>query len=148
MALWSKVLKMTESNRKVSLRDEFVTILKNFHTSEMDRQTLLGDRWEENERFYVFSNIETGRPLHPSTPTNWFRKFIKRHDLKLLRLHDLRHLHATWLILRGIPLKVVSERLGHSKISTTSDIYGHVLPSADQAKPAETMGSMFSLQKN
>jgi hypothetical protein len=52
-------------------------------------------------------------------------------------------LHATWLILNGVPLKVVSERLGHSNISTTSDIYGHVLPSADQAA-AESLNKVYS----
>jgi integrase len=138
-----KGTKNVSSNRKVSLRNEFVTILKNFYQETQERKALLGDRWEEKERFYMFPNWETGKALYPSTPTYWFRKFIERHDLKPLRLHDLRHLHATWLILNGVPLKVVSERLGHSKISTTSDIYGHVLPSADQAA-AETLNSMFA----
>jgi integrase len=138
-----KETKNVSSNRKVSLRNEFVTILKNFYQETQERKALLGDRWEEKEHFYIFPNWETGKALYPSTPTYWFRKFIERHDLKPLRLHDLRHLHATWLILNGVPLKVVSERLGHSKISTTSDIYGHVLPSADQAA-AETLNSMFA----
>ena len=142
-----KGTKNESSNRRVSLRDEFVTLLSDFYQESIDRKTLLSEQWTEKERFYVFSNIETGKPLYPSTPTNWFRKFIERHKLKPLRFHDLRHLHATWLILQGIPLKVVSERLGHSKISTTSDIYGHVLPSADQAA-AEALNSMFALQKN
>jgi integrase len=141
-----KGTKNESSNRKISLRNEFVNILKHFHTEERKRKVLLDNRWEEKDRFYVFSNVENGKALYPSTPTSWFRKFIKRQHLKPLRLHDLRHLHATWLILRGIPLKVVSERLGHSKISTTSDIYGHVLPSADQAA-AEALNSIFSLQK-
>jgi integrase len=141
-----KGTKNVSSNRKISLRSEFMTTLKNFYLETKKRKMSLGERWEEKERFYIFANWENGKALYPSTPTNWLRKFITRHDLKPLRLHDLRHLHATWLILNGVPLKVVSERLGHSNISTTSDIYGHVLPSADQAA-AETLDSMFSMKK-
>jgi integrase len=54
-----------------------------------------------------------------------------------IRLHDLRHSHATLLLAAGQPLKVVSERLGHSKTSITLDTYAHVLPDMqDQAVDA------------
>jgi len=50
-----------------------------------------------------------------------------------VRLHDLRHAHATILLQQGIHPKIVQERLGHSSISTTLDIYSHVLPGLQEA---------------
>ncbi|QFP75411.1 tyrosine-type recombinase/integrase [Deinococcus sp. AJ005] len=47
--------------------------------------------------------------------------------------HDLRHTYATLALRRGVPLAVVSKRLGHAKVSITNDIYRHVLPSEDRA---------------
>lgn len=58
-----------------------------------------------------------------------------------VRMHDLRHYMATNLLGAGIPLKVVSERLGHTKITTTADVYGHYLPAADQLA-ADVMGAL------
>ena len=51
------------------------------------------------------------------------------HRLDSVRFHDLRHTHATVMLLQGVHPKVVQERLGHSKMSTTMDIYSHVVPS-------------------
>lgn len=138
-----KATKNVSSTRQVSFREAFLPLLQKFYTIMCEVKKDLGERWAEQEKFYLFCNYENGQPLYPSTPTNWFGKFIKRHKLKQLRLHDLRHIHATWLILNGVPLKVVSERLGHSNIGTTSDIYAHVLPTADKAA-AETLNSVFS----
>lgn len=56
----------------------------------------------------------------------------KKTDFKSLRFHDLRHTHATLLIMAGVPLKVVQSRLGHSSIKVTADTYGHLLPGADE----------------
>lgn len=58
----------------------------------------------------------------------WY-KFQKQVDVPAIRFHDLRHTHATLMLLQGIPVKVVSERLGHASIKTTLDTYNHLLPS-------------------
>jgi integrase len=49
----------------------------------------------------------------------------------VIRLHDLRHCAASLLLVAGVPIKVVSERLGHTTIAMTMDVYGHVLPATD-----------------
>ena len=56
-----------------------------------------------------------------------------------MRLHATRHVHATLLLARGVPIKVVSERLGHTTIAMTMDIYAHVLPAQDR-DAAEAIG--------
>ncbi len=70
--------------------------------------------------------------MFPDTISKWFSKFIKRNNLKKITFHQLRHTSASILINEGINLKEVSSRLGHSKPSTTMDIYSHVLKTADK----------------
>jgi integrase len=71
---------------------------------------------------------EDGQPLQPLTLTHdWDRKLAKT-PLPRIRFHDLRHAHATHLLSSGVHPKVASERLGHSKIGITLDLYSHVLP--------------------
>jgi integrase len=71
---------------------------------------------------------EDGHPLQPNTLTHdWDRK-IAGTALPRLRFHDLRHAHATHMLSSGVHPKVASERLGHSKIGITLDLYSHVLP--------------------
>jgi integrase len=55
-------------------------------------------------------------------------KSIRRLDIRQIRFHDLRHSHATHLLRAGVHPKVVSERLGHSRVGITLDTYSHVLP--------------------
>lgn len=69
-----------------------------------------------------------GTPLQPDTLTqDWFRK-VAGTSLPRIRFHDLRHAHATHMLANEVHPKVASERLGHSKIGITLDLYSHVLP--------------------
>jgi len=61
----------------------------------------------------------------------------------VVRLHDLRHTHATALLRAGTPVKVVSERLGHSDVMTTLRVYQHVMPGM-QAEAAQTFAALFA----
>ena len=71
---------------------------------------------------------EDGLPLQPDSFTHdWDRK-IATTKLPRIRFHDLRHAHATHMLASGVHPKVASERLGHSKIGITLDLYSHVLP--------------------
>ena len=63
----------------------------------------------------------------PNTVSNEFAKITKRLGLNA-KFHDLRHTHATMLLKQGVNPKIVQERLGHSSISITMDIYSHVMP--------------------
>ncbi|WP_196603184.1 tyrosine-type recombinase/integrase [Pectinatus haikarae] len=70
--------------------------------------------------------------MYPTTPSQWFSKFLKRKGLPHMPFHALRHLSATLLISLGIPLKNISSRLGHADIRTTANIYGEALQSVDR----------------
>ena len=78
----------------------------------------------------VFTDGNGGH-LDPLAVTGAFRKLVRRSGLPALSLHGLRHTHATLCLGSGVPVKVVSERLGHTQISLTLDVYAHVLPAMD-----------------
>ena len=69
-----------------------------------------------------------GQPVHPHVLSQTFERVQANAGLPRIRLHDLRHTHATLLLKAGVPLKVVSERLGHSSPAFTMAVYQHVLP--------------------
>ena len=79
----------------------------------------------------VFTTM-AGRSLSPDHVTNEFVSIVRVLPIPRIRLHDLRHTHATLLLEAGVPVKVVSERLGHANIQLTLDTYAHVLPAMDE----------------
>ena len=73
-----------------------------------------------------------GTPYRPDALTRKWERFLERNNLPSIRLHDLRHTHATLLIQAGVSPKVVQQRLGHSDVTITLNTYTHVLSSMDQ----------------
>jgi len=101
---------------------------------ELHRTVHLGD--------YLFPTIEGG-PTHPDLFSQAFNRLIAGLDVPRLRLHDLRHTHATLLLKAGVPIKVVSERLGHATPGFTMATYQHVLPGM-QAEAARTFEALVT----
>jgi len=93
----------------------------------------------ESDDGYVFAKPD-GSPIHPDLISRTFQRFMTQIDLPRIRLHDLRHTHATILLQENIHPKVVSERLGHSSIAFTMTVYQHVMPGM-QAEAAATFGA-------
>jgi integrase len=75
----------------------------------------------------VFTTSDGG-PVHPHSISQAFERVARNAGLPVIRFHDLRHTHATLLIKEGVPVKVVSERLGHATTAFTIETYQHVLP--------------------
>jgi integrase len=94
-------------------------------------------RWDELKQEFghagqhLFCHPD-GRPIHPDTITEWFARLSWAAGLPPIRLHDVRHSYATAALRAGVPVKVVSERLGHSSVSFTQDTYMHVIPGMDE----------------
>jgi integrase len=88
----------------------------------------------------VFTNTD-GKPVHPHSISQTFERIANRAGVQRIRLHDIRHTHGTLLIKAGVPIKVVSERLGHGNPAFTIDTYQHVLPGmqAEAARVFETL---------
>ena len=80
-----------------------------------------------------------GSHYHPDYVSKTFQRKVVKLDLPRIRLHDLRHTHATLLLQQNVNAKIVSERLGHSNIAFTMTVYQHVMPGM-QAQVAATFG--------
>ena len=89
----------------------------------------------------VFTN-EIGDPIRPGSIGQAFGRLVASADVPRIRLHDLRHTHASHLLMAGVNVKVVSERLGHASVSFTLDTYGHVMP-GQQAQAAAAAASLL-----
>ena len=84
-----------------------------------------------------------GSPLRPhSLGQEWVRFLARNGALPRIRFHDLRHAHATHLLSSGVHPKVASERLGHSKVGITLDLYSHVLPNMQADAAAIVDGAL------
>ena len=87
---------------------------------------------------------EDGQALHPEVVSRFFRQAVKKAMLPAIRLHDLRHTHATLALRAGIHPKVVSERLGHATVSITLDTYSHAIPAMQEEAAARIAALVFS----
>lgn len=119
-----KLPKTDAGRRVVRLSADVVAALKEHRKAQVERQ-LAAEAWAEGD--LVFCTGE-GKPLNPNNLYRNYDALIAGAGVPRIRLHDLRHTHATLLLAAGTPIKAVSERLGHSKTSITLDTYAHVLP--------------------
>ena len=117
--------KSAASRRIVDLDEETVTTLRRWKVSQLEERLRAGTAWEPGK--WVFTN-EIGAPWQPDGLTTTFAKAAKAAGLPHTNVKGLRHAHATALLRAGVHPKVVQERLGHSSISVTMDIYSSVLP--------------------
>lgn len=139
-------LTLTKSSyRLVTLAPSVVEELRRFKAEWNKNKLLMGDKWVEKDRSWVFCN-EDGTHFFPTTPSTWWRRFTNRNDFRYIRLHDLRHTSASLLIAQNIHAKVISERFGHSSIRITMDTYGHVLRTADKMA-GNTYEGLFSSKR-
>ncbi|MGH3262402.1 MAG: tyrosine-type recombinase/integrase, partial [Trebonia sp.] len=121
-------------SRTISLDRDTVTILREHRRQQAEERLAAGSAWTDTGGL-VFTT-RWGEPLYPDTVTALMTKLINRHNrsvapparpLSHARLHDLRHLHATTLLLAGVPVHVVAARLGHADPAVTLRVYSHVL---------------------
>jgi integrase len=119
--------KTKNSRRPVELDATTLDILRCWH----DWQHATNISIENDMSPWMFPSADGG-PIHPHAFSQAFDRLVQRSGLPVARLHDLRHTHATLLIKDGIPVKVVSERLGHARASFTMDTYQSVLPGMQQ----------------
>lgn len=122
--------KTHRSSRPIALLPETIPILKKYEL-EIKKAKLANPAWQENNFYCKWLN--DGRPIKPEYLTRVFKKIIKKLNFnEELTLHDLRHSHATILLEEGKHPKIVQERLGHSTIKTSMDLYSHVTPQLEK----------------
>jgi integrase len=130
--------KTKRSERTIDLDPMTVATLKAHRHEQRELRLLVGPGWTDHD--LVFCGPD-GTPANPDAIGKAFARAVKRHGLPTIRFHDLRHTHATHLLVAGVNIKVVSERLGHASVSFTLDTYGHVLP-GQQAEAAAAVAAL------
>lgn len=119
----------TGTTRFIKLPTETMQLLRQYRTWYLELQLSNGDRWQHTDYLFVQDN---GTPMNPDSLTDWLNKFSKRHNLPHINPHAFRHTMASILISSGKDVVSVSKRLGHAKVSTTTDIYSHIIKQADE----------------
>ena len=115
--------KTSNSRRAIDLDPTIVAVIAAWRKWQHTEQEVTG----VEPPGWVFTNAY-GEPIHPHSISQTFDWIVNRAGVPMIRLHDLRHTHGTLLIKLGVPVKVVSERLGHGNPTFTIDTYQHVLP--------------------
>jgi integrase len=123
--LFFKEPKTQKSRRVIALPELAIDALKRHRVEQAKFRLMLGPAYQVNDLVCCQAD---GQPFKPRNITNSFWELANRILMRGLRFHDLRHSHATLLLKRGVLPKVVSERLGHSTIGITLDVYSHVMP--------------------
>ncbi|MGC4666416.1 tyrosine-type recombinase/integrase [Enterococcus hirae] len=118
--------KTATSKRTISLDDETLKTLSKWRTIQRTDYLALGFNTSSDEQ-YLFTN-ERNELYYPQVVNDWLKYLIKKYDLPQITPHHFRHTHASLLLQAGVPVKEVSERLGHKDIKITLEIYSHVMP--------------------
>jgi integrase len=110
--------------RTIPIPDSLIVLLKRYWKWQAEERLKMGDRWHDHGKLFTKEN---GEPIFPDTPSQWFRKFRKRHGLPALSFHGIRHTNASVMIAQGVDIPTVSKRLGHADINVTLRRYTHAI---------------------
>lgn len=119
--------------RVIDLDEETVNLLRAHRRRQQEERDEWGADYEDHDLVVAKEN---GSPIHPHSFSQAFERLLKRADVRTIRLHDLRHTHATLALKAGVPVKVISERLGHQSPAFTLQQYAHVIPGMQAAAAA------------
>lgn len=139
VGIYESTPKKERSRRYVTLPTETMRLLRQYRAWQGEERLRLGEYYQ-NQGF-VFSQ-DNGKPMHPDSVTDWLKKFSKRHDLPHINPHAFRHTMASMLYFNGVDSVSISKRLGHAQVSTTANIYAHVMEEADK-KSADILADVF-----
>lgn len=130
----------TESSiRTISAPKEIILMLKQLKKDRLAAKL----RGEKSHRELIFYDKNLN-PVAQDVLSKKFRYFLQENNLKHIRFHDLRHSHVTILIDAKVPIKVISERVGHSNVNTTLNIYSHALREMDQEASDKISDTLFN----
>ena len=133
--------KNRSSCRTMPLVPQYRDLLLRMKTRQESCRALCGNCYQESDYIYV---NDLGVPYCPNYVTAHFRRLLKKHGLRLIRFHDLRHTCASLLLKNGVDMKDIQEWMGHSSYSTTANIYAH-LDDRSKRRSADKMEQAFRI---
>ena len=139
----ASVPKTRRSRRVLDLDAATVVALQQHRSHQRERYLRVGVTATASDRVFT---TDLGEPLQPNSVGQAFRRLVKEAGVPVIRLHDLRHTHASQLLMAGINIKVVSERLGHASVGFTLDTYAHVMP-GQQAEAAAVAAALLDVSE-
>lgn len=139
IGIYEDTPKTERSKRYVSLPTETMQLLRQYKAWQNAERLRLGEYYQD--KGFVFAQ-DTGGPMHPDSVTTWLTRFSKRHGLPHVNAHAFRHTMASMLYFNGVDSVSISKRLGHAQVSTTANIYAHVMEAADK-KNADILADVF-----
>lgn len=134
----------TYTVRFIKLPVETMELLQKYRCWYIEQQLMNGDRWNNTGYLFVQNN---GKAMSPDSLTNWLRKFAVRYNLPNVHPHKFRHTMASLLYYNGLDSISISKRLGHAKVSTTTDIYSHIIKQAEE-RASECIADVVLRPKN
>ena len=139
VGIYETTPKTERSKRYITLPVESMQLLREYRVWQIERRLQLGGYYQD--RGFLFTQ-EDGGPMHPDSVTDWLNKFSIRHGLPHINAHAFRHTMASMLYFNGVDSVSISKRLGHAQVSTTANIYAHVMEQADQ-RNADILSDIF-----
>ena len=122
--------KTPKAIRFVTIPQQMLDEMKEYKEWQERHALNLGDKWQGDEYGLCFPALE-GNPMHPTWVNTWLNGFSERHHLPHINPHAFRHTQASLLCFGGMDMVSISHRLGHANVSTTADIYSHVIDEAE-----------------
>lgn len=133
--------KTASGRRQIALAPAAVAAFRRHHVRQAEERLKAGPRWQDNG--LVFPNVY-GRPMEATNLIHRsFTPLLEKAGLPKMRFHDLRHTAATLLLSKRVPVKVVSEMLGHAQVGITLAVYSHVLPDMQREATAAMQAALW-----
>jgi len=123
--------KNKKSARKIALSSSVIQELEDFKSEWRKARFQIEDKWEGGKYEFLFCALN-GKPHDPQRLTKRWIDFHRKHNLKPIRLHDLRHTSVSWMIFKKVHSEAIAKRVGHSN-TKMMEIYGHIFESVDKA---------------
>lgn len=124
MGVFTKTPKTESSIREIAIPEFIISLLEEYKLWYEEQKSVYGELWTNSDRLFVQTD---GKPMHPSSISKWFVRYVSTIGLPVINFHGLRHTNASLLVAQNVDIAVVSARLGHAQISTTLDFYVHPL---------------------
>ena len=135
----AKETKTEKSRRKLYLHELLRNALLTWRNEQNALKNKMGDKWHDDN--WIFTQYD-GRIMNLHTPTNWWKEFVVANDITPITFHGLRHTAATYMIKNNVPISTVSGVLGHANVTTTLNIYTHVIEDTKE-DAINVMGDVF-----
>lgn len=142
--IFVKEPKNKSSKRVIAMPKIAMDVIKEYKANQGELKEFLSpdeSMRKDNGIDFMFTQLD-GSPIFPSTPSNWFRKFLRKNGLPQVPFHGLRHTNASILISENVDIQTVAKRLGHTKPTTTTSIYSHFLEKPDRGA-ADILDNVF-----